>query len=248
MRITKGEFKGQGNGDLVIDLLKSKLTDYNHRHSEVNLKRLFFTMKQQKKVCSIGAIRNSEREKILHFSIPALFRPGLSVITIIGKQKPYKNGQAVSLADLLNISDLTLGVVADRSYSPGIDVLIAEHGKQKNIFAKSGKKSTRGLLKMLIKERIDYIIEYPSLVRFLSDEMNLKGRFDVLSLKEAPDLVISHVVCPRNSWGKKIIGQVDQILLKERPTPPYRMLMKRWVDSKNQETFKKMYSRFLQAK
>lgn len=100
-------------------------------------------------------------------------------------------------------------------------------------------------LKMLSKGHIDYIIEYPSQVIYISRELDLDNRFYTIGLEEAPSYTVSHVVCPKTEWGKQVIQKVNIILEQGRPTHQYRSFIERWVDEGRIKEFREAYKEFL---
>jgi len=61
----------------------------------------------------------------------------------------------------LQNKNLILGTASDRLYGPELDIVLKKHTKGKNVYHRSGKDTLDGLLGMLIKGRVDYLIEYP---------------------------------------------------------------------------------------
>jgi len=245
LRITKGEQKGEGIGDLAVDFLQERLPEYHHNSIEVNLKRLFFTLKKDKKTCTIGIIKTAKREEYLYFSIPTLIRPGLSIVIRRKDMKTFGDPNKISLAELIKNRDLKLSIDSKRSYTKPIDTILERHKAQNNVFIRDGYDLTTGFLKMLSKGHIDYIIEYPSQVIYISRELDLDNRFYTIGLEEAPSYTVSHVVCPKTEWGKQVIQKVNIILEQGRPTHQYRSFIERWVDEGRIKEFREAYKEFL---
>jgi uncharacterized protein (TIGR02285 family) len=245
LRITKGEQKGEGIGDMAVDFLQERLPEYHHNSIEVNLKRLFYTLKKDKKACTIGIIKTAKREEYLHFSIPAIIRPGLSIVIRREDMKTFGNSKKISLAELIKKKYLRLSIDSKRSYTKPVDTILERHKAQNNVLIRDGYDLTTGFLKMLSKGHIDYVIEYPSQVIYKSRELDLGNRFYTIGLEEAPSYTVSHVVCPKTGWGKQVIQKVDIILKQGRPTHHYRSFMERWVDEGRIKEFREVYKEFI---
>jgi len=248
MQITKGEQKGRGIGDMAVNFLQQKLIEYNHEKSEVNLKRFFYTMQKEEKACAIGIIKTAQRKDFLYFSIPALVRPGLSIVIKKDRINMFGNPKRISLAKLIKNENLILGFDGDRSYTKPIDTILERHKEQKNVLTREGYDLIASSLKMLLKGHLDYIIEYPSQVMFISKENKLADQFYTISLEEAPLYTVSHVVCPKNNWGKQLIEKVNVILKQGRPTNQYRSFIEGWVDESKRKEFQEVYKNFLNLK
>jgi uncharacterized protein (TIGR02285 family) len=248
LRITNGEQKGEGIGDLAVEFLQKRLPEYHHNSIEVNLKRLFFTLKKDKKACTIGIIKTAKRAEYLYFSIPALIRPGLSIVIRKKDMKTFGNPKKISLEALIKNKDLKMSIDSKRSYTKPIDTILDRHKAQSNVFIRDGYDLTIGFLIMLAKGHIDYIIEYPSQVIYISRELGLGDQFYTIGLEEAPSYTVSHVVCPKSEWGKQVIQKVNAILEKGRPTHQYRSFIENWVDEGRIEEFREVYKAFLNLK
>ena len=203
-------------------------------------------MKKEEKVCTIGIIKTPQREEFLHYSIPALIRPGLSIVINKDRMSVFGNPKKISLAKLIRNEDLKVGIVPKRSYTEAVDSILQRHKGQKNILVREGFDLASGLLKMLSRGHIDYIIEYPSQVLYISRQIDRSDQFYTIALEEAPSYTVSHVVCPKNRWGKRVIERMDTILKQGRPTPQYRSCIERWVEERRRKEFREVYNRFLE--
>ena len=247
-RITKGEQKGQGIGDQAVKYLQKQMTEYDHEDVEVNLKRFFHTMKKEKKVCAIGIIKTPQREEFLHYSIPAVIRPGLSIVIKKDRMSEFGSPHTISLADFLMKDKWRLGIDGDRSYTAGVDSILKQYQGQRNPEVRHGFGLTTSFLKMLAKGHIDALIEYPSQVTYISKEIGLSDQYYTIKLEEAPDFTVSYVVAPKTDWGKQVIEKVNRILKKGRPTDEYRSFIERWVSEEGRGEFRKAYNEFLSLK
>jgi len=242
--IAKGEQKGTGISDMAVKYLQEKLTEYNHKSEQVNLKRLFYTMQNEKNVCTIGIIKTSEREEFLHYSIPALIRPGLSIVIKKGRADKFGYPRTIILDEMLKNQNLTLGIDGKRSYTGSVDVVLKKYAGKRNITAREGYDLTTSFLKMLSKGHIDYLIEYPSQVLYISKEIGLSGQFVTIDMAEAPDFTVSNVVAPKNEWGKNLITRINTILREGKSTSQYRGIIERWIEPGRIEEFRNAYSAF----
>lgn len=248
LRIVKGEMKQQGIGDLAVSFLQQRLPEYDHKNSVVNLKRLFYTMKKSRNVCTIGLIKNRERESYLYFSVPALIRPGLSIVIKKSRMRVFGNPENISLKSWIKNRKLKLGIVGKRSYTVELDSILRGYREEKHIVIRDGLDLSRGFLRMLSMEHIDYLIEYPSQVLFISKELKQVDQFQTIPLEEAPKYTVSHVVCSKNSFGKRVIQKVDAILKRELSSTNYRSFIERWVEPRRIHEFRENYRHFVSNK
>ena len=71
--IHNGILKGQGYEDLITDILKKHLPEYNHEHMQATISRHYQQWKQGEPACSVAMFKTPEREEFVYFSIPSVF-------------------------------------------------------------------------------------------------------------------------------------------------------------------------------
>lgn len=226
--IRSGKYQGQGNGEGIIDILSKNLPDYTHTREYMPVARFLRITKRGDNYCYPSFQKNNEREETLYFSIPALVTPGFQVaIRKQDWQSKFKGAGRISFASLLQNKNLVLGIFPGRSYSPALDGILNAFAK-KHVFHRQAMDTSKGLVKMLARNRIDYmIIKSPS----LQWELTLLNNDEIIGLPiiETPPFYIGHVVCTKNEWGKQVIEKVNRILKRERNTKAYRHVVERWV-------------------
>lgn len=126
--------------------------------------------------------------------------------------------------------------------------LIEKHKEKGNIFIFKGKSFSASLVKMMLAERIDYIVEYPWVAGYYQSELGGK-KDDLISMQieELKDnqYIWAGAACPKNEWGKKIINRINEILRKEIPTERWRGFVERWLDKNAIPEYRKAYERII---
>jgi uncharacterized protein (TIGR02285 family) len=228
--ILDGEDKGKGRFDILLQLYQDNLPQYNHQSSLNNFTRYWHSAKNGQPTCNILALKNSERQEYMHYSIPSAITLPNSIIMKQDSFVKLGSPSSYSLVDLI-LDKRFLGILeSGRSYSTQIDVLLKKHQEASNLI--QGVNSAKQLLQMLELGRVDYIIEYPYISGYLrSKHMSQTPKFSSIAIKEIPLYYFVHTACPKTDWGKKVIDAVNKILLKIRPTAEYRAANELWYFS-----------------
>ncbi len=242
--IHKGEFKGQGYEDIITDILVERLDQYNHKRVQASLTRYYQQWKQGEMACATGMYKTEERQKIAYFSIPNTFT--LPPVLIIRKDKfeDFGGTKKIKLEEILKTHKLLIGRVDKRSYGKKFDAVLNSFGNKNNIQSFKGNELSRNPFKMLLAGRIDGLPGFPEEAMYLAETMGVADQIMTLTVEENPKdhaASLSAVACSKTEWGKKIIDEINLILLAERPTSRYRGAYERWLDESSIEGFRMLY-------
>jgi uncharacterized protein (TIGR02285 family) len=86
-------------------------------------------------------------------------------------------------------------------------------------------------LEMLGRGRIDYLIEFPSIVSFLARESGMDTqKIKVVDIERKNQSPMGYVACGKSddNWGKRTIARINEALTKIKPTDEYRQIMDKW--------------------
>lgn len=249
--IHSGPFKGGGYGDVGSDILVENLPQYDHSVILANLSRQYELYQQQENVCTVGLFKNPDREKFMYFSIPVFF--SLPNHLIISKDKHDEIGglSSVQLKDVLQSNKIVIGHSKNRSYSAEIDSVLKEYGSSKNLFLAENRGAfTTSFFEMLKLGRVDAIIAAPEEILYQAEQLGLRDKLVTVSIEEnSLDAWLSYVVCAKTPWGKKVITDINEVLIKQRPTDRYREAYERWLDEGRLKEYRRLYiSEFLSVK
>ena len=190
----------------------------------------------------MGSIATPEREKFIYYSIPIDFDPPLGVTIKRSKAELFKNTKIISLEKLLENKQLRIGIQSGRSYGKILDPLLEKHKGQKHIYIREGKGLYESLLKMLMADRIDYILGYPVETIYVGKMLGVDDQVMNIPLQEHLNTYsYGYIACSKTEWGREIIEKINRILRKERPTEHYRSIMERWLDSNIIESYRQAY-------
>lgn len=233
--IRSGEFAHQGIFDLTLDIIKKKLPQYQHVELEAPFPRINSEIVKGSHWCYNGMLKTPERENFGYLSLPiSIFLP-LRIIVRRDRLAQFKS--PLSLQALLQNRQLTTSVMRDRSYSPTVDMLLADYRPQENY---SEQVEAIG---MLLAGRIDYMIELPLLAFEQARAMGQPDALVALPMQEANEVVFNRVMCPKNEWGRQVVEQVNKVLLEERAKPFYRTIVEKWHDPESVAQIRNIYNK-----
>jgi uncharacterized protein (TIGR02285 family) len=223
--IHEGELKGQGYEDVITDILIENLPEYSHDEMTSNISRHYYNFKQGQKVCNVGLYKTAEREEFLYFSTPSFFT--LPTVLVIKKDKftNFGNSKTVRLDALLKEGKMTIGRATNRSYGKYVDTILDKYKEQGKIVAFEGEELSRNFFQMLMLGRLDALISLPEEAIYQTEKLKFKDEIMTLTIEENQvgyESWLSYVACSKTEWGKKIIDEINQVLLEQRPTKRYR--------------------------
>ncbi|MFX3675607.1 MAG: TIGR02285 family protein [bacterium] len=209
---------GQGYIDKYLKTIQYELPEYKHTYFDANFARTIESMKKGEKVCSLAMLKNEERERHLHYSIPYLVIPANSIIVLKNKVIPkeiFESG-SINLHKFL-AADNRVGVARGRSYGSTLDKLLSlPSGK---ITIRGGRNVFEGLFGMLVRERLDAILGYRMELHWFSKE--IASKLVSYQISGESNYIMGYATCPKNDWGKKVIVKLNKALEKHRVNPKF---------------------------
>lgn len=231
--IREGEWAHQGIFDLTLDVIKENLPQYQHVELAAPFPRVISEIKKGSHWCYIGMLKTPEREAYGYFSLPtSIFLP-LRIIVRRDHMAQFKAPQ--SLQALLQSRQFTTSVMRDRSYSPTVDKLLAAYPPKENY------SEQVEAISMLLAGRIDYMIELPLLAFDQARLMKRPGELVAIPTQEADEIVYNRVMCSKNEWGRKVIEQINKVLITNRSKPYYRSIVEKWHDPESVAEIRRIY-------
>ena len=226
--IIKGPDAGNGIADRVQKMISKGLKERRSETRVANASRIARDLSEDRRVCFAGEFYGNPA---FLTSIPTIALPPHNLIVLKENAHLFGNGEKVSLKSLLTNRELIFGTAKNRLYGPELDEVLQQHAGSKNIYARSGKDTLEGLLGMLDKKRVHYLIEYPVSIRYAAKNAGMWDRLTVIPIQEnAEALTIRGAVrCSDTPWGRQLIGEINEVLRMIRPTPEYRRIIEDWI-------------------
>ena len=257
--ITEGPEKGQGYADQLDRFMIKRLPEYDHVRVEFpNWERFLRTMQQGPLVCtSILWYRPPEERDSLKgaYRVSAPNGVFFQHDVVVAKQRQAEFGNETSFAELLKNEKLIFGY--DRPYGITFNRILADHvgiengteldaidplerlerlRRAKNVFVRGGANGVEGMIKMLLKGRVDYILEYEFMIRHYQDKLGLDDKLVSIPVTEVQDKIsLLAYACSDTPEGERAIEAINKILVRERDTPEFRKALSLIVPRDNRK-------------
>jgi len=215
--ISEGTYKNQGYGDKTREILTNRyLKDYDHILLPVNPSRENILVTQTNQNICIGPnLKHKPYVSHLYWSKPIYTLPKARIILTKEKLEELNNIEEISMEELIQNEKFRFGNIKSAKYYP-LD--IKNYLNQKNIYTISSGSPLTHLLKMMRKNRIDWIFDHPVFVRW--DEIlsqNNEDKFRTIRVTEDKDTPnpVAYIACRKNEFGKKIIDTINKNLTQK---------------------------------
>ncbi len=220
LMILHGKSAGQGRLDKSLALYKQYLPNITHLDKEMNWARFWSSIADKKNLCTALLLKTSKHEKLVHYSSPVGVSPTHRIYMKRENINKLGNPETISLRDLISDIRFKTIIEKDRSYTPKIDAIIKQTKGIANY--NFGITKTVQLIKMLAKDRINYLIAYPSVFAHINFNNQISAEIGSIGITEVDPYTLYYIGCTKNSWGEKNINEINKMLKVLLPLPEYR--------------------------
>ncbi len=232
------------------DLLIASLPQY---HFDIEFYRNATISQLLKKLpnsCAPNRIKTPERLKNSIYSIPLsvtldfrLYYRGDVTADFIPKNALNKENKLISLAALFKAKPKhTLAIDNGRSLGQFLDKQVAKLSAD-NLVIRNSVESTTSLIKMLLKNRIDYIIDYPTAVNAVVNKLPTATALKSLEIVNSPGYIIGYVACSKGRTGQKTITDINLSLRKLYLSADFYHVHTRYLESTDIANFNQVYQK-----
>lgn len=207
---------------LVFTALQQELTGYRIDIEAASVERALKSVLVGRGTCVRNLVKTSERQAQLVFSQPTTFFLGLRVFASPEFAHTFEI-YPYSLTELVALKPKALlGVDQDRSYGEEMDKQF-QTLPSKNVYFRAGQENESLLHDMLLSQRLDLLIEYPSVVQFFNVKKHIPQAKQpiMLPLTTSQPLQFGHLACANTALGRQVIQQVDRLLSQFYQTSAY---------------------------
>jgi len=216
-KIAGGQYGSQ------LKMIQKSMPGYDHVNQEMRWKRFWYFLEKGETFCNCMAYKNRTRETFAAFSIPiSIILPNHIVMrTDTFEQLGFP--ESLSLMDMMQDMRFKGVLIESRSYSHDIDRILGIYEKRSNFTRTVIDEQT--YIKMLGSKRMDYILEYPFVVKDTVDRHfpELKKMFAYVPITELSPFYYVYIACPKNEWGKAVIKKVNEVLKRLIPKEEFRI-------------------------
>lgn len=222
---------GHGEVDGFMRVLLARMPQFQHEFVEASTARYEALTRDGQTLCSTLHVRTPARASWLYFShlYPPLISREIHVIVRRDALPQLAQGRPANvrilLADLLKRRDLNLLLARDRAFGPQIDKALA--GEVVPRLAVGAQLSSQ-LLDMLRAGRMDYTLEYPSVVDDYLKRVGDPGALVALPVAEGRSTLLATVSCSRTPAGRRHIEAIDAAVRALAQEPDRAAWVREW--------------------
>lgn len=233
--ILNGPHKGQGLYDQMITLVERELPEFQHLRVPMTTARIHKEWKRGNNACHPSVLPG---EHGIESKVNSLLLP-YRIVSSKKTNLPIQPQQtSLSIDTLLSNSKFTGGITPSR-YSPTLNKIVEKHANSPHL---TSSPRYQTLVKMLLMERLDYLIEYPPIVSFYAEQEGLVNKTNSFEIAESHQKYLKVVfACTKNEWGKKIIQKINKILIDESKEAQFMDFRTRWYDQDSQKVLRSLY-------
>lgn len=231
--IAHGPMRDTGFSDLTTNWLYPRLRNYNHKVRQGTVSRLLRLARSGALVCS-SVLKNPQREQHLYFSEPTQLL-ATHRLYFLAKQKSYLEqlikqplNKAISLNQLFqSLPKLKFAVASGRSYGSERDDILQQYQDKMKVFTRQEQSSH--LIKNLMAERLDMIIEYPWIMKYETQRM--QGNYpslDSVEIQQSSPAIKARIACSKTPQGFEVI-QIINALIYNAPRQQLQQYADNWT-------------------
>lgn len=222
--------------DSTIALIKQYMPNIKFIDVAVNNSRAYYLLDEEPNACAGNKLKTAARMERYYFTdLPQTLSAGLRLYVVKGSALDqqlahiYATEQAISLKQTLYSDSLkVLGVVGGRAYGKELDNLLADEHIQHKIWSRISSDMFIGLLKMLLKNRLQAIVEYPSVVSRYDKPVFQNTELSSYPVKEASPVGVGYIMCSKTEMGKLLISQFNRAIEQAYWQPEYFQVHLEW--------------------
>jgi uncharacterized protein (TIGR02285 family) len=222
--ILNGPHKGKGFIQQLLVLVTDNLPQYTHEFELGTQNRAIENLKEGQNVCHPALMVNPEREQYIHFTIPNLISPTSRLVTRDEPGMPEK----VKLDDFLFNTNNLVALVKNRSFGSPIDELLNHRNAKRNIVRRANEHTDK-IFQLIQAKRVDATIAYPAELNYFRLEQKASAvPLKIVGIEGATEFVVASMGCAKTKWGKSVVADLNQVLIKLRKSAEYREKMISW--------------------
>ena len=222
---------GHGEVDGFMRVLLGRLPNIRHEFVDSSTARYEAESRRGQTLCSALHVRTPERLRWAYFS--HLYPPLVSreIHVIVRRDLLDKLSQArpqegrLQLSELLKRSELRLLVARDRAFGAQIDSLLAQYAVPRLAV---GAQPSAQMLDMLRAGRMDYTLDYPSVVQDHLARVGDPGALAALPVAEGLSTLLATVSCSRTPEGRRAIEAIDAAVRELARDPNRDAWVREW--------------------
>jgi len=245
-------------GTDTINLVIKALKNYKLTFQLVTIPRINLLLKSADNICGANRVKTNERALNNIFSLPINVYPGVRLYynnkhSDVPKSIINQHGEVNSLSELFKMQpDKVIGLSKGRSFGMYLDKQISQIPKE-NVILRAGTGRYKALMEMLLKKRIDYLIDFPTEVKRRMDLEALNGRINAsaditsIAIAKSPAFIFGRIACTKTVVGEAFIAEVNEILLALYKKPTFYQAHARYINKNDLVAFKVLFDQYFNS-
>lgn len=219
LTIASGPERNLGAVDLALPLLRAALPEYDHNVLRVNRARASQMLGEPGLNCDPALLWTAQRARSILYSVPSM--NVLSNVLIMQRGDlpliaEFMQDGKVDLGALLRSRTLALGIIAERSYGPVVDRILADTDSYQ-LLAHHGNDAMGSLLRMERLGRIKALLGYWHEARYQARQEGLDPEQLVqVPIEGSARSQFIHVGCSDSPASRRVLTALNSVLLELR--------------------------------
>ncbi len=224
---------------LVFGALRTSLAErFSISEEQASLERALSNIERGDGDCVRSLLPTERRRQSLLFSEPVTYFLGLRVFVSSQSNVEHPKHQVSLQALLQQHPQLVIGLEKDRSYGDQIDALLSQVDPAR-MYQKDGSESTSQLHAMLLANRFDVLIEYPTVMEYHNVQKSIapQNRPVPLDVEGLPALLTGHVACKDTPENQQFISELNKALTTMTKSDEYLAWHLQYIEPGLRESF-----------
>lgn len=230
--ILDGHYKDYGICDVLVEKLNSKLSPLSINVDVYPQSRVRKLIEGSENLCFPCMINRQDTERFVYSARTTVYPP-LGII--MSKQRLTERytdvPAALSLAEMLDNSDILFGFAEARRFPAVLQVLVDQHSNAANVVPLAGVLGPVRVLTQIHLDRIQYTLDYPGVLRYFSIKENNNELIYLPTTEYGGEPVYGAIGCTNNEWGKKAVNAINSVLNDVLHDPEYIENQTFWLNS-----------------
>ena len=232
---------GNGVVDREMFEIVSRMPQYEHKFALFNVQRIWNDLESGHNLCFGSAYKTPEHEAVAYF-LPALPATGIGLVMRENAVGAMRAKPSVSLNTVLDrYPERKIYIETARSYGTVLDAILAKNRPSVHRITVS---SPGELLHLVDVGRVDYTLEYLSMVEYRQRNGAFQHPLTAIPIEEVPELTTLNIACTRNAWGKKALEDISIALHDAAQSSGIRAGVINWLPSAAAKSLKPKIDRF----
>ncbi|MBC3767489.1 hypothetical protein [Neptunicella marina] len=233
----------------TIDVIRHYTGDINFNVVSANNNRAFQLLDAHKNACASNKLKTTERQQQYLFThYPQTVSAGLRLFVLGGSvldktlETKQSDNKPIELAKLFSDEHIRLlGVVGGRSYGNQLDALLNSPWVKSKLWSRTSSGMFVGVINMLSHNRIQAIVEYPSVVNRYVGQLASSVKLNSYAISEAADYGFGYIMCSNSVEGKRLIQQFDLAIKQAVKDPAFFDVHMNWNQGVSEQELRKVF-------